>query len=229
MLQEKTENYNEMERILIEQYDSMFPNGYNLMPGGEEPPRLYGETHPFSTISDETVLGIAEALKNTRDSLSSIARQFGVSKKTVLRINNGKQRTISGADYPLRKEANINGKLTEEQVDEIINLLKTTYLFSGEIAKQYGVIEHVVSRINDGTSHHRDNIEYPIRKWKSCGVRNFTYEQVTEIIYRLKNDPISIHKMAKEYGVNPNTIYCINSGTSKKYRRDGETYPIRPF
>jgi len=67
------------------------------------------------------------------------------------------------------------------------------------------------------------------KEWKSCGVRNFTYEQVTEIIYRLKNDPISINKMAKEYGVNPNTIYCINSGTSKKYRRDEETYPIRPF
>ena len=123
----------------------------------------------------------------------------------------------------------MNGKLTEQDIDKIIDLLKHSYLFSGEIGEQFGVTDHVISRINKGLEHRRDNEKYPIREWKSCGEHLFTYEQVTTIIDRLKNEKISINKMAKEYGVNPNSIYMINSGTSKKYRRKGITYPIRPF
>lgn len=229
VIKRDSENYNEDEIDYIKKYNSLFPNGYNLTPGGENPPVKFGENHHNSKITDEQVQEICELLKNTNLSLNNIAKKYNISKKQVMRINQGSSRKIKDQKYPVRETPNRNGKLTEEDVDEIIKMLKYTYLFSGEIAKKFGVKEHIISFINQGTFHHRDNEKYPIRTWKSCGTRAFTYEQVTEIIYRLKHDKISINKMAKEYGVNPNDIYMINSGTSKKYRRDNESYPIRPF
>lgn len=224
-----SENYNENEIACILEYNSLYPNGYNLTEGGEEPPRKTGENHPNSKISNEQFAEIIILLKNTTMSLSQIGKKYNISKKQILRINQGTTRIIPGQEYPIRKTPNMNGKLTEKDIDEIIHLLKESYLFSGEIAQKYGVKEHIISHINNGTLHPRENEKYPIRNWKSCGVRAFTYEQVTEIIERLKHDTISIHKLSKEYNVDANVIYMINSGTSKKYRRENEKYPIRPF
>lgn len=229
ILEEATPNYNKRERELIKQYNSLYPNGYNLMRGGEDPPIYRGEDNPVSKLTNIQIQEIADLLKNTKEPLQTIASKYNISKKQILRINQGTSRKIKGETYPLRSEPNMNGKLTEKDVDEIIHLLKYSYLFSGEIGAKFGVTEHAISGINKGLEHRRDNEKYPIREWKSCGERNFTYEQVTTIIDRLKNEKISINKMAKEYGVHPNSIYMINSGTSKKYRREGITYPIRPF
>ena len=70
-----------------------------------------------------------------------------------------------------------------------------------------------ISKINNGTAHHRDNIQYPIRNWKSSGVILFTYEQVTEIINALSNTKESIQSLAKKYNVSDSAILGI-----KKWR-----------
>ena len=111
----------------------------------------------------------------------------------------------------------------------IIELLKTTYRFVGDIARQFNVGVGAIDKINKGVFHRRENEIYPIRNWKSSGVIVFTYEQVTEIINLLQNTNISINSIAKKYNVNFNSVAIINQGTSKKYRRDNLQYPLRPY
>ena len=229
ILEEQVEDYNEKEKYWINFYNSLTPNGYNILSGGDEPPLLKGEDSPSAKLSDKEVISLKEDLKNTSLSLSTLAEKYHISKRQVLRINQGLSRAQLNEQYPIRQKPNINGKLTEEDVDEILDLLAHTYRFNGDIAKQFGVDSHAISRINSGISHHRDNIEYPIREWKSSGVIVFTYEQVTEIINALQNTTESITSIAKRYGVTFNQISQINRGTTKKYRRKNIKYPIRPY
>lgn len=229
ILESQIENYNEREKYWIKYYNSLKPFGYNILAGGEEPPTYYGDKHPNIKISDDDVLKLKIDLAETDIPLSQLAKKYNISKRQVLRINQGISRAALDEKYPLRKNPNINGKLTEQDVDNIIDLLKYTYRFNGDIAREYGVEVHTISKINDGTAHHRDNIQYPIRNWKSSGIILFTYEQVTEIINALSNTKESIQSLAKKYNVDRRAIEGINRGTSKKYLREGLSYPLRKF
>lgn len=229
ILEKQILNYNERESYWIAYYNSKMPNGYNMTDGGEEPPIMKGNNHPNVKISDEDVIKLKNDLKNTDIPLSKLAKKYKISKRQVLRINQGISRSNLNEKYPIREKPNLNGKLTEEDVDEIIDLLKYTYFFNGEIARRFNVDVHTINNINQGIRHKRDNIEYPIRKWKSCGVTLFTYEQVTDIINLLQNSKESINSIAKRYKVSPNSIKQINNGSSKKYKRDNLQYPIRKY
>lgn len=229
VIETQVEDYNEKEKYWIRYYNSKTPFGYNILEGGNEPPRYRGDQHSSTKISDAKVLELKQDLRETTLSLSQLGKKYGISKKQVLRINQGISRAVLNESYPIRKNPNINGKLTEEDVNEIIELLKYTYRFCGDIAKQYGVEVHAISKINKGLSHKRDSENYPIRIWKSCGIILFTYEQVTEIIEALIQTKESISSIAKRYNVNRSSIEQINRGTSKKYVREGLSYPLRKF
>ena len=229
ILESQVENYDEREKYWIKYYNSQTPFGYNILEGGNKPPTYCGDDHPNVKISDTDVIKLKNDLKNTQISLNELALKYNISKRQVLRINQGISRSKINEQYPIRTNPNINGKLTEEQVDEIIELLKYTYRFNGDIAKEYGVQVHTISDINSGKSHYRPNIQYPIRNWKSCGKIVFTYEQVTDIIDLLLYTTESISSIAKRYNVSREQISYINRGTSKKYYREGYTYPLRSF
>lgn len=229
ILEEQVSDADNREKYWIKRLGTLTPNGYNIMEGGSAPPCYSGEDNHNTVISDADVDKLMWDLANTDESLSCLGHKYGISKRQVMRINDGSCRKKPNVDYPIRKVPNACGKLTEEDVDKIIHLLKYTYRFYGDIGREFGVGSHSIQFINDGITHRRDDINYPIRDWKSSGVILFTYEQVTEIIDRLKNTDISINKLAKEYGVNSNSIYKINRGTAKKYRREGIKYPIRPY
>lgn len=229
ILESQIENYNEREKYWIKYYNSKTPFGYNILEGGDAPPILKEKDNPNTKLLNEDVKKLKQDLAETTISLSELAKKYNISKKQVLRINQGISRADLGEKYPIRKNPNINGKLTEEDVDIIIELLKYTYRFNGDIAREFGVEVHAIIRINNGITHHRDNIQYPIRNWKSSGVILFTYEQVTEIIETLLNTNESINSIAKRYNVNFSAIAGINRGTSKKYFREGLSYPLRKF
>ena len=229
ILESQIEDYDEREKYWIKYYNSQRPFGYNILEGGDKPPIYYGDDHPSVKISDADVIKLKNDLKNTQIPLNELALKYNISKRQVLRINQGVSRSKIDEQYPIRTNPHINGKLTEEQVDEIIELLKYTYRFNGDIAKEYGVQVHAISDINSGKSHHRPNIQYPIRNWKSCGVMPVTYEQVTEIIDLLLYSNESMNSIAAKYGVSPGVVGTINRGTSKKYYREGYSYPLRQF
>lgn len=229
ILEVQVENYNEREQYWIKYYNSKNPHGYNILDGGQNPPLYKGNEHPNVKISEEDVIKLKKDLAETQIPFSQLAHKYQISKKQILRINQGISRATLTENYPIRKTPNINGKLTEEDVDDIIEILKYTYRFNGDIAREYGVEVHTISKINTGESHHRNNIQYPIRNWKSSGVILFTYEQVTEIIRALSETKESIQSISKRYNVDRRAIEGINRGTSKKYYREGLSYPLRNF
>lgn len=229
ILEEDVENYDEREKYWIKKLNTLTPYGYNIEKGGSNPPIHFGEDSPVSSISNTIIKQIQLDLMNTKMSYSKISDKYKVSKKTVLRINSGKQRKDNSLDYPLRKEPNINGKLTEQQIIEIIDKLKYTYLFSGEIGELYNVDCHTINNINKGILHRVDGENYPIREWKSSGEKSpVTYEQVSEIYDLLKNSNLSFREIAKRYDLKLNFIMGLNRGTFKKYKRSNISYPVRP-
>lgn len=229
ILEKKVDNPDDREKYWIKYYNSITPNGYNIQEGGSNPPTFFGDEHATTKISDKNVELLKKDLAETTMSLSELGKKYGISKKQVLRINQGVSREKIGESYPIRKIPNLNGKLSEEDVDVIIELLRTTYRFVGDIARQFNVGVGTIDNINKGIVHRRENEIYPIRNWKSCGVILFTYEQVTEIINLLQNTNRSIRSIAQEYNVSYNSIAMINQGASKKYRRDNLQYPLRPY
>ena len=228
VLESQIENYNEREKYWIEFYNSIQPNGYNIQAGGDEPPVHYSIEHPMSTFSNlAEVKSIKDDLRNTDKSLAQIALEHSTSKRTVMRINQGLHYEAIGETYPIRKTPGMNGKLTDEQVLEIIEILRTSYRQYEDIGKQYGISISAVKQINSGDCHPITGIEYPIRKYKNSGKPACTYAQVTEITDLLLNTDISCNQIAKCYGIDLQTVYIINNGNAKRYRRSGIPYPLR--
>ena len=228
ILEHQVYDYNEKERYWISELNSLAPNGYNVLHGGDEPPVHFATEHPLSSFMDATqVTLLKQDLKTSAMSLSEIARKYGISKRTVLRVNQGLHYEVLGEEYPIRRIPNKNGKLSDEQVEEIVEILQHTYRQYADIAKQYDISISAVKQINSGDCHPLSCISYPIRSYKNSGTPACTYDQVTEIGDLLMNTDISCGQLAKIFNVDLQTIYIINNGNAKRYRRDELNYPLR--
>ncbi len=226
VLEKNVLNYNEREKYWINFYNSIVPHGYNITEGGENPPVLKGICNPCSLLSYEQIIKIKNDLKNTSLSYSQLGEKYKVSKKTILRINHGISYYKEGEIFPLRKIPNTSSKLSNSQIKEIIEILKYTYEQYSEIAEKFHVSESIIKQINLGTIHSINRYSYPIRKYKNSGKATLTYNQVTEIHELLKNTDLSMRQIGRMYKVNHNLIILIKSGKSKRYYREGESYPL---
>ena len=228
ILEHQVEDYNEKEQYWISKLNSLAPNGYNVLHGGDEPPVHFATDHPLSPFDDDNqVYLLKQDLRSSSMSLSEIAQKYGVSKRTVLRINQGLHYEVLGEEYPIRRIPNPPGKLTDEQVAEIIEILRYSYRQYADIAKQYNISISAVKQINSGDCHPLRGVSYPIRSYKNSGAPACTYDQVTEIGDLLMNTDISCGQLAKIFNVDLQTIYIINNGNAKRYRRDELNYPLR--
>lgn len=124
-------------------------------------------------------------------------------------IANGGQK-----NFILKGEEHSQAKLNQQEVNEIINLLKTTNLTLSEISKKYHNISNsTLCMINTGKSWYNPDLKYPIRKTYtgSRGSKNpkakFTEEQVLEIrrLYSkgktLKDIPLKYKKIASDSAI----------------------------
>lgn len=230
VLESDVKNYNEREKFWIAKYNSINPNGYNISLGGENPPTHYAIEHPLSKFKDiKEIEEIKKELRATNLPFSEIGKKYNVSKRTIMRINQGLHYEKIDESYPIRKIPNMNGKLNDSQIKEIIEILKFSYRQYEDIAKQYGVSISAIKRINSGNCHSLKGIDYPIRKYKNSGKPACTYSQVTEIIDLLKNSNISYTQIAKCYKLDVSLIYLINNGKAKRYCRENIKYPIRQY
>ena len=212
----------------IKKYNCIVPNGYNLSDGGEEPPVMRGVDHPESKLTQEQLDNLIYDLKNTNISYPKLSKKYGIPHSTICSINYGQSYRIDNIDYPIREKQNRPGKLSDEEVNEIIKLLQTTYDSYEDIGKMFDVEARAIARINKGYFHKQENIKYPIRNFRN--IKNkplLTYEQVTEVIDLLINTKLSLTKIAKKFDVPINIIIGIKSGNTKLYRREGYTYPLR--
>lgn len=155
------ENYNEKEKEFIQQYRSLAPYGYNILEGGQDPPHGYGESNNFAKISNETAENIKKDLLNWDIPRKQIIKKYKVTSDIVRHINDGTSWHDKDLTYPLRPTEKI---LNEKKADKIIELLQTTKLPHREIARLVGWSKSAVTMINIGKNHHKNNLEYPIRK-----------------------------------------------------------------
>ena len=159
---EWTEQYDDEELRLIKQYNSISPNGYNLIEGGHSPIML-GEDHPRNTISNKNVLAIIQELKDNELSDRELAIKYDVSDKIIADINHGYSHKQENEKYPIRIKKG-QQYLSEEQVLEIKELLINSQFSFTEIAKQYNTTKTNISQINNGRSFNRFGWIYPLRQ-----------------------------------------------------------------
>lgn len=223
ILEENIEDYNEKEIYYINKYNSQRPNGYNITIGGTD--GLVGTNNPCSFIQDkQTLNNIIADLKSTL-SIEEISNKYNINKNLLYKINRGAAYE-QNIDYPIRKLQG-HKNFSDEQAQEIRQLLKYTYRTYANIGKQYGVDARIIGRINRGESYREKNETYPLREGKAYENTPLSYIQVSEIIEILINTDLSLRKIAKIYDVNYPTIQAIKNGTIKLYRRQELQYPLR--
>lgn len=163
VIEDLTENYNEREKYWIQYYNTLLPNGYNVEPGGEEPPLNTGENSPYAEHTKQQIEEIKELLKNTDISFEELAKKYNYSVSSILKINNGKIWFNQDNTYPLRVDKR-NKKYYSERALLIIDDLLNTTLTQKEIAKKYGVSRSCVTMINIGENNRQSGLTYPLRK-----------------------------------------------------------------
>lgn len=227
ILESQVKDYDEREKYWIKHFNSIIPNGYNILAGGENPPSLRGIEHPESKLSAAQVEELSNDLKNTPLNFVELAKKYGFKSNTSISEFNRGLTYVRKISYPIRQE-HTNGKLSDQDVKDIIKLLKFTYRTFEDIGAQYGVEARTISRINKGLSHKNEQQDYPIRTWKATSSPlKLTYEEVSEIIFLLVSSDLSLREIAKKFDVEYKDILNIKNGTTKAYRRKGLTYPLR--
>lgn len=150
------ENFNEKEKYYIIYYGSRVPNGYNIAPGGENPP-----IGSHRTINQELASKIQQELLNWDIQRAQIIKSNKITSDIFRHLNEGSSWKNSELSYPLRPG---ELELNNARALKVINLLQTTKLTQIEIGKQVGWNRSAVTMINIGQNHFQENLQYPIRK-----------------------------------------------------------------
>lgn len=158
---EWTEDYDNRESLLIKEYNSLVPNGYNLILGGPTP-IMTGEQHPRNKVKDSDLCLIIQDLKENKLTDRAIAKKYNLTDKIIADINHGYSHKIADETYPIRIRKG-RQKLTKEQVDKIKELLKNSDLSYQQIADQFQVTKGNIYQINTGRSFKQNTETYPIR------------------------------------------------------------------
>lgn len=134
-------------------------------------------------------------------------------------LTTGGQKRKNNEDY-----RDVRCALAKEQVQEIIQLLRTTKIPQTQIAKQYNVSETIINCINSGKKYRiLPENEYPIRVYS---LRKITEEEVQTIIalLQLGYGNAEIATMIGD-DLAPTAVSNINQGY--KHKQPNLSYPIR--
>ena len=158
------DDYNEKEKEYIAFYNSLVPNGYNVMAGGEDPPVKYGEEHHLSVYSQELVDAIIDDLICHKYTQKEIQEKYHVPQNLVTSINRGVTHRRKGVSYPIIKTSNYH--INDDTFDKIVYLLKNSVCTCAEIGKYFGIDASAVKAINTGRNHFSKELKYPIRNFR---------------------------------------------------------------
>lgn len=157
---EWTENYDDEEKRLIKEFNTICPNGYNIGEGGENY-IMYGENNPRNIVKESDIPLIIQDLKKNLLTDREIAKKYNLTDKIIADINHGYSHKQLNEIYPLRIRHG-RQKLTLEQVNEIKKLLETTSISYQKLADTYNVSKGTIANINKGLTFKEKRI-YPIR------------------------------------------------------------------
>lgn len=193
------------------------PKKYNLTPGGS--PKNYKKGKFEDAIIDMAY----DLIKNTNKPFNEISSITGISVVMLSEINTGKRRKRDNEVYPLR-ELTQGRILTQQQVLEIVDLLKNDFISNTEIAKRYNVSAATIQAINNGKRSRLQNEQYPLRTI-SYANNKLSKQDVQKICDEILSTDKSLRQIAKENNCSLSTIRLINSG--EKYSLNNYSYPLR--
>ena len=214
---DQPELMNEREEYYINIFHSLTTeNGYNILMNSNS-------KRDVKLPWVQEVVGLLKDDKFTEKEIANIVKK---SISVITDINTGKTYFNSELNYPIRQKKVYHSYiLSEEEIFEIISLLKDTNLIMDKIAIRYNVSVSTIQNINQGKSPYLySNFNYPIRQ-KNQVFRKFSPAEVDEIIKLLKDTNITQIEIAKKYNCGRKLIGDINSG--KKYFKKDVLYPIR--
>ena len=221
----------DLERKWIKEfYSNNREIGYNLTLGGDGAD--CGVNNSASKISQEDLDNIILLLQEKKTN-TYIAQIYNLHPDTIGRINQGTHYYNNKLKYPIRPECGIveykekYNSFSNEQLDLALFLLSTTNLTRKEIAEKTQISIYTLSNLNMGKHPYckEINMVFPIRISKKTNP--LSQEEILEIKKSLLNPNLSIQDIANRFNCSRDTIGDINQG--KRYRQDGETYPIRTF
>lgn len=93
----------EKEQYYIQFYNSLAPNGYNILPGGNKPPLRDREKNPKAKLTNKKILELYLDLENYDLDMGQIAVKYNISQSQVEKINSGAFWRQEERDYPIRK------------------------------------------------------------------------------------------------------------------------------
>ena len=163
----------EREKYWIAYYHSNEKDiGYNLTSGGDGTGA--GAENISAKFTEEEIQMIYYDIKNHPElKLQDLAKKYNISVGAISEINNGKTYFHKNETYPLRNgnskllyrgANNCRSVLTQDQADEIYELLKNTKISMKQIAQDYGVSSGVIQNINRGKGYFSEKNIYPLRK-----------------------------------------------------------------
>ena len=94
------EQLNQKEKYYIEFYNSVVPNGYNIM-------EFHDGYQIGYSIDKDTLSNIVSEIQNTEETFQAIAEKYSISTRTITRINQGYTYHNEDLVYPLRKQINL--------------------------------------------------------------------------------------------------------------------------
>ena len=127
-------------------------------------PKVAGVYSGNSKFSQEDVNHIYSLLIENIVSINEIANLYKVDSSTIRNINNGKTYFNDKLNYPLRNVTTGKRKLSNKQVNEIIQEIKNNPKESlASIGRRLNISSKTISSINCGTIYKLEDEIYPIR------------------------------------------------------------------
>lgn len=95
-----------------------------------------------------------------------LTNKYNIPLNIMHEINTGKRfENVGNYSYPIRNK-NVRNKnnLSKQDIENLLNLLRTTNISMSELGKQYNFGRATISNINIGTAYPIKNYDYPARK-----------------------------------------------------------------
>lgn len=119
-------------------------------------------------ITTETLIKLKEDLYYRWDLSieTDLTQKYNIPLKIIRDINNGRKfENIGNYNYPIRKKNIRNyNNFTQEDIINILDLLKNTKKSMTDIGNLYNINRYTVAKINEGKTYIIKNYNYPARK-----------------------------------------------------------------
>lgn len=174
------EDYNEKEKEYIIKYNSKVPNGYNVQPGGNEPPVLKAENNYSTKITRELADIVIQDILDWRIPRKTIVKTRGITSDIFRHINEGNSWRKEELIYPLRP--------SEKELDEYRALYIQWLCCSSDIplnniGVKVGWNRSSAKMINQGNNHFDERLKYPIRNNRDYNKKILSQETCIDYLH----------------------------------------------